>query len=63
MKYTMAYLILSPPTQSLSAPANAQETSSQLEVLVSQLLALQNSYPLRSAQQDCSRGSGAPVQC
>lgn len=35
--------ILSPPTQSLSAPANAQETSSQLEVLVSQLLALQNS--------------------
>uniref|UniRef100_A0A672YVK7 RAD50-interacting protein 1 n=1 Tax=Sphaeramia orbicularis TaxID=375764 RepID=A0A672YVK7_9TELE len=38
--------ILSPPAQSLTPTANSQEIHSQLEVLVSQLLALQTSYPL-----------------
>ena len=37
---------ISPPTPSLSPPANTQELNSQLELLVSQLLALQTSYPL-----------------
>uniref|UniRef100_A0A8C9ZBF2 RAD50-interacting protein 1 n=1 Tax=Sander lucioperca TaxID=283035 RepID=A0A8C9ZBF2_SANLU len=37
--------IISPPTQSLTPTANAQEISSQLELLVTQLLALQTSYP------------------
>uniref|UniRef100_A0AAY4B996 RAD50-interacting protein 1 n=1 Tax=Denticeps clupeoides TaxID=299321 RepID=A0AAY4B996_9TELE len=35
----------SPPTPSLTAPANGQELGTQLEVLVSQLVALQSSYP------------------
>ncbi|KAA0721042.1 RAD50-interacting protein 1 RAD50 interactor 1 [Triplophysa tibetana] len=35
---------ISPPTQSLSPPANAQELNSQLDLLVSQLLSLQTSY-------------------
>ncbi|KAF3859461.1 hypothetical protein F7725_021860 [Dissostichus mawsoni] len=34
-----------PPIQTLTPTANGQEISSQLELLVSQLLALQNSYP------------------
>lgn len=37
--------ILSPPTQSLTPTANIQEISSQLDLLVKQLLALQKSYP------------------
>lgn len=37
--------ILSPPTQSLTPAANSQEISSQLDLLVTQLLALQTSYP------------------
>uniref|UniRef100_A0A4W6EI85 RAD50-interacting protein 1 n=1 Tax=Lates calcarifer TaxID=8187 RepID=A0A4W6EI85_LATCA len=37
--------IISPPTQSLTPTANCQEISSQLELLVTQLLALQTSYP------------------
>uniref|UniRef100_A0A668ATA9 RAD50 interactor 1 n=1 Tax=Myripristis murdjan TaxID=586833 RepID=A0A668ATA9_9TELE len=36
---------ISPPTQSLAPPANSQEISSQLELLATQLLALQTSYP------------------
>ncbi|KAL0967195.1 hypothetical protein UPYG_G00249030 [Umbra pygmaea] len=39
---------LSPPTMSLSPPANAQELQSQLELLVSQLLSLQTSDDLIS---------------
>ncbi|KAM3587503.1 uncharacterized protein V6R79_007175 [Siganus canaliculatus] len=37
--------IISPPTQTLTPTANSQEINSQLELLVSQLLALQTSYP------------------
>ena len=37
---------ISPPMQPLAPPANAQEISSQLDLLVSQLMALQTSYPL-----------------
>lgn len=37
--------IISPPTQSLTPTANSQEITSQLELLVIQLLALQTSYP------------------
>uniref|UniRef100_A0A8C3A365 RAD50 interactor 1 n=1 Tax=Cyclopterus lumpus TaxID=8103 RepID=A0A8C3A365_CYCLU len=37
--------IISPPTQSLTPTVNGQEISSQLELLVTQLLALQTSYP------------------
>lgn len=37
--------IISPPTQSLTPTANYQEINSQLELLVTQLLALQTSYP------------------
>uniref|UniRef100_A0A7N6ACX4 RAD50-interacting protein 1 n=1 Tax=Anabas testudineus TaxID=64144 RepID=A0A7N6ACX4_ANATE len=37
--------IISPPTQSLTPAANSQEISSQLDLLVTQLLALQTSYP------------------
>ncbi|XP_078137575.1 RAD50-interacting protein 1 [Sander vitreus] len=40
--------IISPPTQSLTPTANAQEISSQLELLVTQLLALQTSDDLIS---------------
>uniref|UniRef100_A0A665W965 RAD50-interacting protein 1 n=1 Tax=Echeneis naucrates TaxID=173247 RepID=A0A665W965_ECHNA len=36
--------ILSPPTQSLTPTTNGQEINSQLELLVTQLLALQTSY-------------------
>uniref|UniRef100_A0A8C7IGY2 RAD50-interacting protein 1 n=1 Tax=Oncorhynchus kisutch TaxID=8019 RepID=A0A8C7IGY2_ONCKI len=39
---------ISPPTQSLSPPANAQELHSQLELLVAQLLSLQTSDDLIS---------------
>uniref|UniRef100_A0A8P4KIG6 RAD50-interacting protein 1 n=1 Tax=Dicentrarchus labrax TaxID=13489 RepID=A0A8P4KIG6_DICLA len=37
--------IISPPTQSLTPTTNCQELNSQLELLVTQLLALQTSYP------------------
>lgn len=37
--------IISPPTQSLTPTANGQEINSQLELLVTQLVALQTSYP------------------
>lgn len=37
--------ITTPPTQSLAATANCQEISSQLDLIVTQLLALQTSYP------------------
>ncbi|XP_034719806.1 RAD50-interacting protein 1 [Etheostoma cragini] len=40
--------IISPPTQSLTPTANAQEINSQLELLVTQLLALQTSDDLIS---------------
>ncbi|KAL4625057.1 RAD50-interacting protein 1 [Arapaima gigas] len=42
---------LSPPVESLSPPANAQELSAQLEVLVSQLLSLQMSDDLTSESE------------
>uniref|UniRef100_A0AAY4BSL6 RAD50-interacting protein 1 n=1 Tax=Denticeps clupeoides TaxID=299321 RepID=A0AAY4BSL6_9TELE len=44
----------SPPTPSLTAPANGQELGTQLEVLVSQLVALQSSYPA-PLLEGCSR--------
>ena len=37
--------IISPPTQSLTPTVNSHEITSQLELLVIQLLALQTSYP------------------
>uniref|UniRef100_A0A4W4DQ79 RAD50-interacting protein 1 n=1 Tax=Electrophorus electricus TaxID=8005 RepID=A0A4W4DQ79_ELEEL len=43
---------VSPPTQTLSPPANAQELSSQLKLLVSQLLSLQTSDDLISEMTD-----------
>ncbi|XP_055046357.2 RAD50-interacting protein 1 [Misgurnus anguillicaudatus] len=42
---------ISPPTQSLSPPANAQELNSQLELLASQLLSLQTSDDLISEEE------------
>uniref|UniRef100_A0A3B3ZZV7 RAD50-interacting protein 1 n=1 Tax=Periophthalmus magnuspinnatus TaxID=409849 RepID=A0A3B3ZZV7_9GOBI len=48
---TLHWPILSPPTQTLSPPPNAQDVSSQLEALVSQLLALQNSYPFSTGRK------------
>lgn len=48
--------IISPPAQSLSPSATSQEVHSQLELLVSQLLALQTSYPSApSGQQATNR--------
>ncbi|XP_066524632.1 RAD50-interacting protein 1 isoform X2 [Hoplias malabaricus] len=44
--------IVSPPVQSLSPPANAQELNSQLELLVSQLLSLQTSDDLISEKKE-----------
>uniref|UniRef100_A0A672NHP7 RAD50-interacting protein 1 n=1 Tax=Sinocyclocheilus grahami TaxID=75366 RepID=A0A672NHP7_SINGR len=43
---------ISPPTQTLSPPANAQELNSQLELLVSQLLSLQTSDDLISEKKE-----------
>ncbi|XP_042367285.1 LOW QUALITY PROTEIN: RAD50-interacting protein 1-like [Plectropomus leopardus] len=51
--------IISPPTQSLTPTANGQEISSQLELLVSQLLALQTSDDLISQRASAS-SQGAP---
>uniref|UniRef100_A0A8C2G549 RAD50-interacting protein 1 n=1 Tax=Cyprinus carpio TaxID=7962 RepID=A0A8C2G549_CYPCA len=43
---------ISPPTQTLSPPANVQEFNSQLELLVSQLLSLQTSDDLISEKKE-----------
>ncbi|KAM6985734.1 RAD50-interacting protein 1 [Aplochiton taeniatus] len=51
---------LSPPTQSLSPAANAQEISSQLDLLVTQLLSLQTSDDLISEKTSASR-PGQPL--
>ncbi|XP_008279143.1 RAD50-interacting protein 1 [Stegastes partitus] len=51
--------IISPPTQSLTPAANCQEISSQLELLVTQLLALQTSDDLIS-QKASSSGQAPP---
>uniref|UniRef100_A0A8D0D4B3 RAD50-interacting protein 1 n=1 Tax=Sander lucioperca TaxID=283035 RepID=A0A8D0D4B3_SANLU len=57
--------IISPPTQSLTPTANAQEISSQLELLVTQLLALQTSDDLISqgALAPSTPPSQAPPLC
>ncbi|KAL7828010.1 hypothetical protein AOLI_G00311620 [Acnodon oligacanthus] len=52
--------IVSPPTQSLSPPANAQELSSQLELLVSQLLSLQTADDLISEKKEAPTRPGLP---
>uniref|UniRef100_A0A3Q1GZ27 RAD50-interacting protein 1 n=1 Tax=Anabas testudineus TaxID=64144 RepID=A0A3Q1GZ27_ANATE len=46
--------IISPPTQSLTPAANSQEISSQLDLLVTQLLALQTSDDLISQRASAS---------
>ncbi|XP_029019682.1 RAD50-interacting protein 1 [Betta splendens] len=46
--------ILSPPTQSLTPAANSQEVTSQLDLLVTQLLALQTSDDLISQRASAS---------
>ncbi|KAG7496949.1 RAD50-interacting protein 1 [Solea senegalensis] len=51
--------IISPPTQSLTPTASSPEISSQLELLVTQLLALQTSDDLLS-QKDLASGKGGP---
>ncbi|XP_071358097.1 RAD50-interacting protein 1 [Trachinotus anak] len=51
--------IISPPTQSLTPTANGQEINSQLELLVTQLLALQTSDDLIS-QRTLASGQSAP---
>ncbi|XP_029922119.1 RAD50-interacting protein 1 [Myripristis murdjan] len=51
---------ISPPTQSLAPPANSQEISSQLELLATQLLALQTSDDLISQRASASH-AGAPA--
>ncbi|XP_026217868.1 RAD50-interacting protein 1 [Anabas testudineus] len=51
--------IISPPTQSLTPAANSQEISSQLDLLVTQLLALQTSDDLISQRASAS-SQGAP---
>lgn len=52
--------IISPPTQSLTPAANSQEISSQLDLLVTQLLALQTSYPsvIPLQRRTCFRSIG-----
>ncbi|XP_072530072.1 RAD50-interacting protein 1 [Salminus brasiliensis] len=52
--------IVSPPTHSLSPPANAQELSNQLELLVSQLLSLQMSDDLISEKREVPTRPGLP---
>ncbi|XP_062862306.1 RAD50-interacting protein 1 [Trichomycterus rosablanca] len=52
--------IVSPPTQSLSQPANAQELNSQLELLVSQLISLQTSDDLISENKEVPTHTGLP---
>uniref|UniRef100_A0AAZ3PMR4 RAD50-interacting protein 1 n=1 Tax=Oncorhynchus tshawytscha TaxID=74940 RepID=A0AAZ3PMR4_ONCTS len=51
---------ISPPTQSLSTPANAQELHSQLELLVAQLLSLQTSDDLISEKPTSVSRVGLP---
>uniref|UniRef100_A0A674C104 RAD50-interacting protein 1 n=1 Tax=Salmo trutta TaxID=8032 RepID=A0A674C104_SALTR len=53
---------ISPPTQSLSPPANAQELHSQLELLVAQLLSLQTSYPSPQYRLPPTTPLSLPVQ-
>uniref|UniRef100_A0A8P4GCL0 RAD50-interacting protein 1 n=1 Tax=Dicentrarchus labrax TaxID=13489 RepID=A0A8P4GCL0_DICLA len=53
--------IISPPTQSLTPTTNCQELNSQLELLVTQLLALQTSYP--SPASSATPPSQAPPLC
>lgn len=55
--------IISPPTQSLTPTANSQEISSQLELLVTQLLALQTSDDLLSqkALASCAASNQPPA--
>ncbi|XP_068163261.1 RAD50-interacting protein 1 [Antennarius striatus] len=53
--------IISPPTQSLTPTANQQEVSSQLELLVTQLLALQTSDDVLSQRALVSSSSSQPV--
>ncbi|GAA6097243.1 RAD50-interacting protein 1 isoform X1 [Tachysurus ichikawai] len=52
--------IVSPPTQSLSPLPNAQELSSQLELLVSQLISLQTSDDLISEKKEVPIRPGQP---
>ncbi|XP_062339516.1 RAD50-interacting protein 1 [Osmerus eperlanus] len=52
--------LLSPPSQTLAPPANAPEISSQLELLVSQLLALQTSDDLTTEKTPPTRPGSAP---
>ncbi|TSK13253.1 RAD50-interacting protein 1 [Bagarius yarrelli] len=52
--------IVSPPTQSLSPLANAQELNSQLELLVSQLISLQKSDDLISEKTDLPTRTSLP---
>ncbi|XP_054480870.1 RAD50-interacting protein 1-like, partial [Anoplopoma fimbria] len=54
--------IISPPTQSLTPTANGQEINSQLELLVTQLLALQTSDDLVSQRALASCQSAPPTQ-
>ncbi|XP_019747358.1 RAD50-interacting protein 1 isoform X1 [Hippocampus comes] len=54
--------IISPPTQSLTPAANGQELASQLELLVTQLLALQTSDDLISQRTSpCSKAEAQAV--
>ncbi|XP_058273582.1 RAD50-interacting protein 1 [Hemibagrus wyckioides] len=52
--------IVSPPTQSLTPLANAQELNSQLELLVSQLISLQTSDDLISEKKEVPTCPGLP---
>ncbi|CAL8242344.1 unnamed protein product [Merluccius merluccius] len=52
---------ISPPTQSLVPPANAQEISSQLDLLVSQLMALQTSDDLISEKTSTAQPGVPPA--
>ncbi|XP_034529440.1 RAD50-interacting protein 1 [Notolabrus celidotus] len=52
--------IISPPTQSLTPTTNGQEIHSQLELLVTQLLALQTSDDLISQRASVSCGPSSP---
>ncbi|XP_053718751.1 RAD50-interacting protein 1 [Synchiropus splendidus] len=58
----LQWAVISPPAQPLTPVANGQETSSQLELLVTQLLALQTSDDLISQKTSDSRQSPPPTQ-
>ncbi|XP_008314210.1 RAD50-interacting protein 1 [Cynoglossus semilaevis] len=53
--------IISPPAQSLTPTANTQEISSQLELVVTQLLALQTSDDLLCQRSETSPQSASPA--